>query len=354
MLEKIKNFLLYFGNERGALETAMPKIRESNRITVACISCFATILILAMYISTYFVEGIQANRTVYLIGIGMSIVVFISALCLAKDCAWMVRMLICAAYFIFYTYGILIGTVTDPGEKTVTFMVMLVFLPVLFIDRPIYSIFTTSIYMVVFIYLCNKTKTGAVLQNDTIDAIVFGLLGLISGMMINRGKVHGYILENELKDASCFDRLTRMHNRNAYEDCLEDISSYANDNLACVYIDVNGLREINNSKGHARGDEMLKTIAEEIQNYFGEEFSFRVGGDEFIIFIPDANQFDIEYGLYKLIKGVEAKGYHVASGFEIATIKELSVDKLISAAEKKMYNNKKQFYKDAKNNRRAE
>ena len=262
--------------------------------------------------------------------------------------------LVYAAQFIFYTYGILIGTITDPEQKTVTFIAMLVFLPVLFIDRPFSSIFSTSIYIVVFIYLCFRNKTGAVLQNDVIDAIVFGTLGLISGTILNRMKVHGYILEQRLKEVSRFDQLTQMNNRNSYELTLSSIPDYANHILACIYVDVNGLHELNNKEGHASGDEMLKFVAEQIKLFFGEDLSFRVGGDEFVVFVPDTERYEIEQDLAEMIKYIEEEGYHVATGFEMASVHHLSLDSLIKTAESKMYQAKKQFYKNKMYDRRRE
>lgn len=348
MLEKIKKFLLYIGNDQNSYKLATPQIRHVNRVTTALVSTCATILIVAMFFITFFVEGVASNRSVYAIGGAISAFIMAYSLSYAKEHEWIVMPLVHISYFVFYSYGILIGTITDPGEKTVTFIVMLVFLPILFVDRPIYSIATTGIYIAIFIYLCFKNKSGAVLQNDVIDAIVFGFLGLISGMLINQIRVHSYILECKLQEVSRFDQLTQMNNRNSYELDLGEIPERAIRTLTCIYIDVNGLHELNNNKGHASGDEMLRFIAGQIKMFFGEELSFRVGGDEFIVFVPDVNEPDIKRDVNEMIANIENEGYHIAVGIEQASTHYLSIDidSLVKTAEANMYKSKKEYYKN--------
>ena len=68
---------------------------------------------------------------------------------------------------------------------------------------------------------------------------------------------------------------------------MHDYPMHCSSTLSCVYLDVNGLHELNNTRGHAAGDEMLKTVAAKVRDIFGEEYSYRVGGDEFVAFAMD-------------------------------------------------------------------
>ena len=77
--------------------------------------------------------------------------------------------------------------------------------------------------------------------------------------------------------------LTSLRNRNTYEQRLHDYASLKNCEIASVYVDVNGLHEINNTKGHAAGDQRLRYVGRTIQHEFGEMNSFRIGGDEFVV-----------------------------------------------------------------------
>lgn len=71
------------------------------------------------------------------------------------------------------------------------------------------------------------------------------------------------------------------YNPNAQK--LETYSSMCNQELSCVYVDVNGLHELNNTRGYAAGDKMLQFVGKTLQKEFGERNSFRIGGDEFVV-----------------------------------------------------------------------
>lgn len=79
------------------------------------------------------------------------------------------------------------------------------------------------------------------------------------------------------------DSLTGLLNRNAYDDDLECIQATHDEPLTVVYIDMNGLHEINNHLGHAKGDSALCRLANAMRACFGDDRIYRIGGDEFVI-----------------------------------------------------------------------
>ena len=351
MHEKFKNLILFAGVDRKEYEeTVIPRSNEDNRIMVNTVSFLAVILITAMFISAMFVEGVRMNQTAYGIGALVSFALFLTSVLFTKRYSVLIMPLVYISYFIFFTYGIIIGTITDPDQKTVTFMVMLVFLPMLFVHRPIHSVLVIVIHVFVFIVLCLKYKTGNVLGNDIIDAIIFGILGMTSGTIVARIKVKGYIMEAQLKKVSRIDKLTELNNRNAYELDLYTIPEQCDHSLSCVYVDANGLKRLNDIRGHKYGDELLKCIARSIVEVFGKKYSYRFGGDEFVIFIPDCD--DIKAEVRILVADIESKGYHISVGWDSCKIDRLSMTTLIHNAETMMYKKKAEYYRKEKNDRR--
>ena len=79
------------------------------------------------------------------------------------------------------------------------------------------------------------------------------------------------------------DSLTGLLNRNAYDDDLECIQATHDKPLTVVYVDMNGLHEINNHLGHAKGDSVLRCLANAMRACFGDDRIYRIGGDEFVI-----------------------------------------------------------------------
>lgn len=73
--------------------------------------------------------------------------------------------------------------------------------------------------------------------------------------------------------------------------------------LSCVYVDVNGLHELNNASGHEKGDQMLQTVALELQGRFGRDNCYRTGGDEFVAFVQDEPETAVRAATDELIPG---------------------------------------------------
>ena len=349
MLREIKNAFVYAGVDRNSFERVRPQIQKANLTMTTILSLFATILIAAMLIASLAPSGVMQNKQVYLLGLIASLAILILSLTFAKRSDALVTWLVYLSYSIYYLYGILIGAITDPNGKTVTFMVMLVFMPILFIDRPIHIISVTGGYIVMFIILCFLNKEGAVLSVDVIDAVIFGILGSASAFVINHMKVKSFIMEQKLHEISKIDQLTQIKNRNAYEFERDSVPDKCKHSLAAIYIDVNGLHEINNEEGHDSGDKMLKFIASEVKNTFSEQFAYRIGGDEFVAFAPDKKDEELRLILDEMTKQIEKQNYHVAIGYEISKTKYCSVDYLINSAEKNMITDKKRYYKDIAN-----
>ena len=153
---------------------------------------------------------------------------------------------------------------------------------------------------------------------------------------------------DELKEQGEKDALTGLYNRNRYEADLPHIRKIAAKSLACIYIDVNGLHELNNTKGHELGDIMLKAVADQIKKHFGTEYTYRIGGDEFLVFVPDEEQEKLERKCILLSEELQKEYYHISVGLQWQT-EVPSLTMLVKAAEKKMYDEKRKYYEFEQN-----
>lgn len=147
------------------------------------------------------------------------------------------------------------------------------------------------------------------------------------------------------------DSLTKLKNRNAYQN---ELSYYhaSDDGLCCIYIDANGLHDLNNTYGHAAGDEFLKTVGTTIGELFGYDNSYRIGGDEFVVFVDKANRDEVETNVKTLLTELAERDYYVSVG----TAFKHSQDKLaeiILTAEERMYEDKNRFYSGSRDRRKA-
>lgn len=77
------------------------------------------------------------------------------------------------------------------------------------------------------------------------------------------------------------DPLTELYNRRKFLNTIDYIYENEKNSYYLILIDLDNLRDLNNSYGHVKGDEYLKKLGEILNNY-SEGIFFRIGGDEFV------------------------------------------------------------------------
>ena len=159
------------------------------------------------------------------------------------------------------------------------------------------------------------------------------------------------------------DALTGMYSRYAYMETLNyyDSVEILPDTLTVYAIDINGLKETNDSMGHVAGDELIRGAAAcitKVTGKFGK--CFRTGGDEFVLVLnleknnPDEIQRELMQEVAKW-KGTIVKTLSVSSGYACAKDHAgISIEKLIHKADQLMYYNKAQYYRQAGVDRRKQ
>lgn len=162
---------------------------------------------------------------------------------------------------------------------------------------------------------------------------------------------HNMRYYNTIKERGERDSLTGLYNRNRYETDLNGYLESYNVSLCCIYIDLNGLHELNNAKGHDAGDQALREVAEQIKTSFGSETSYRTGGDEFLVFLADMPVGEVYRRSRDFKNALETKDIYVSMGIQYET-RVTSMEALIKEAEKKMYAAKKEFYERKESDRR--
>lgn len=177
--------------------------------------------------------------------------------------------------------------------------------------------------------------------------------------------IHIFIVAKERNDrlviASTTDSLTNAFNRNAYE---EDFKKYRNEpienDLIIYSIDINGLKQTNDTFGHLVGDELIVGSGQCIANAFaGCGKIYRVGGDEFMVVVHyDGDGADFKQNLLEETlhwQGEKVKEISLSIGYaEKRKMPNADLIELKKAADKMMYADKNNYYQTKGVDRRGQ
>lgn len=156
--------------------------------------------------------------------------------------------------------------------------------------------------------------------------------------------------KTKLKNLSYVDSLTYAQNRNHFNEYLEQNRNKELHSLGVIYLDLNGLKEINDKMGHIAGDTLIITASYALQEIFLDN-SYRVGGDEFVVIEQDVSELLFFDQYAKLLKRMKELEISVATGYVWKeTCSNLS--ETLQEADQKMYEDKKRYYSLAENDRR--
>jgi len=119
------------------------------------------------------------------------------------------------------------------------------------------------------------------LLEEMADDLAFGICTL-------RAHAQRQVAEDKLAFLAHHDPLTRLPNRVLLRERFDMAIAGANGHqLAMLFLDLDSFKEINDSLGHALGDQLLVSIAERLQQCLGSAYTIsREGGDEFVVLLP--------------------------------------------------------------------
>lgn len=152
------------------------------------------------------------------------------------------------------------------------------------------------------------------------------------------------------------DSLTKGNNRAACISMIESLEKKRNAQIAVIYMDLNYFKQVNDTYGHEKGDELLCIFSKALEQVFGSiGFVGRMGGDEFIAILLDTCEAEIRELCQQVegILGEKSKGldfsYVISSsyGFFIREKgEEESLQEVMQKADERMYEYKEEYKKE--------
>lgn len=137
------------------------------------------------------------------------------------------------------------------------------------------------------------------------------------------------------------DDLTGVYNRNKFNAVVYEIRQKQG-HFGIIYADVNGLKKINDTCGHQKGDELLQNASAFLKKFFEKQI-YRVGGDEFVIIMQDISKEEFDAVLARFTECLN-KEQSISLSVGECYCTEQFIDEALKKADEIMFERKRQYY----------
>ncbi len=138
------------------------------------------------------------------------------------------------------------------------------------------------------------------------------------------------------------DMLTTLYNRNRYIQVLEGMQAKTVIKTSVAYIDINGLKRVNDLYGHEAGDRLIINTARSMLAILPEN-AYRVGGDEFVLICFDMDEKIFRSKVRDICDSIAAKRISVSVGV-VWEESSSELETMLRRADDLMYAEKKKYY----------
>lgn len=139
------------------------------------------------------------------------------------------------------------------------------------------------------------------------NGTIVWIYGLSAAIRDETGAVSGYVgtitditerknTEQHIHHLAFYDPLTQLANRRLLQECLKhsiELNRRTGNQMAVLMLDLDRFKTVNDTLGHAAGDELLQQVAKRIKDHLREmDMVARLGGDEFVVLIENVNHYE--------------------------------------------------------------
>lgn len=209
-----------------------------------------------------------------------------------------------------------------------------------------------GLYLVYFIL---KIFRGSKIQREDYPVLIFlsftAVLCLAMPLFMEAMATHWFIVTIGidvllyyvylLQQFTKRDPLTKLLNRQSY---YADAEKHMSEITAFIAMDMDGLKEINDSQGHVAGDVALKTLADCFWRAAQRQHRvYRIGGDEYVILCMGSTEENVKELIARAKQEVAKTPYTCSIGYAMKQ-KDSTIDTLYQMADANLYEEKKLFY----------
>lgn len=157
-------------------------------------------------------------------------------------------------------------------------------------------------------------------------------------------------LVKRLENMSYYDQLTGALNRHSMNEFIANVNHTKS--IGLIYCDVMGLKKLNDSCGHLKGDDLLIRTNECLKEVFPLDSIYRIGGDEFLIMQSGLSRETLLLQIQTLREKMPEYKVSMALGHAWRPSCNGQIITLLKEADALMYEDKRHYYQQASNDRR--
>ncbi len=187
---------------------------------------------------------------------------------------------------------------------------------------------------------------------------LLSVLAFAAILFLQSRKILRTKLENEIENSRILqnmantDSMTGVRNKHAYSEYEKHLngmlrSGELGKELAVLVCDINGLKHVNDTKGHAAGDKLIKDATSLICEHFVHGAVFRIGGDEFVVILYDKGFTTMEETLdainQEIEENIKKDDVVISIGYSVLKDEDAQIHDVFERADAMMYERKKQL-----------
>lgn len=355
--------LRYYGHSYADYIICQKAITVTNREALGYIIKMVLVMLPSVALISFVVPFLSVYREAYIV---TALLIAVLALAL-KYLRFLEERSSLGAYLmmtVMYGFGIAVAIPYCDQASTV-FNLLLVILPVFFIDNFLRMSFYTLVASAAFCAVSYHMKLPLVAWNDIFNCLCFYVISVMSHFYVNYRIVGGMISDRKRDDALASyqkaqyelrarvqkDPLTGLYNRSAFIE-LAAVQLKNCREMGCRpalgILDLDHFKVINDTFGHQVGDQVLVGVASILQKTLREvDIVGRLGGDEYIFLLTDINsEVAAAAVLKRLLDGVTELGrnqelpLHCSVGLVVAIDERDTFDSLYHKADIALYDAK--------------
>lgn len=345
----------YYGNPSSEYDECKDMIEENNRLMVRGISRWGPAILLLLSALTYLIPMIAPFRLLYF----FSAAAILGSCLLFKTPRCSYTVLAYAQVLILYAFSTGLA-LADPDERSTMSVIMLPLLSMLLIDRFDRIVAFNTEFTAIYCILVALLKNPRIVGYEVFGILISLVLSLFSNYFVQSKAIKNMLsakknqkliiqlnaAKNELQLKSEVDELSGLLNRGTFISRVEKALKGERQGVSALcLLDIDHFKEVNDTYGHQRGDEVIAAAASTLRALFGKHDTIgRIGGDEFVAYLSgfeSAEQIDEKMRLLNKRLNATAvgdvKAIPVSVGISLVCDEEGNFEKLYQQADQALY-----------------